>query len=152
MQGLHWFVENWFSVLSSVGVIGGLFFTAHSIRSETKTRKISNLIAMTANHREVWKELLNRPELTRIVDPSVEVNLRSITAQEQAFVSMVVIHVSSVYEALKGELLIKQQGLRRDVGMFFSLPIPRVIWEKIKTLQNEDFVAFVEECRRERSL
>jgi hypothetical protein len=80
------------------------------------------------------------------------VNLRSITAQEQAFVSMVVIHVSSVYEALKGELLIKQQGLRRDVGMFFSLPIPRVIWEKIKTLQNEDFVAFVEECRRERSL
>jgi hypothetical protein len=28
-----------------------------------------------------------------------------------------------------------------------SLPIPRAIWEKVKVVQNDDFVAFVESCR-----
>ncbi len=148
MEGLRWILENWFTVLSAVGVIGGLFFTAFSLRSETKTRKISNLIAMTANHREVWKELFHRPELARVVDSSADVTKQMITSDEEAFVNMVVIHTSSVYEALKDELLIKQEGLRRDVGLFFSLPIPRAIWERIKVVQNEDFVAFVETCRR----
>lgn len=148
MEGLHWLLNNWFTVLSAVGVVGGLFFTAFSLRSETKTRKISNLIAMTANHREIWKQLFQRPELARVVDSTADVTKRIITPDEEAFVSMVVIHTSSVYEALKDELLIKQEGLRRDVGLFISLPIPRVIWEKIKLVQNQDFVAFVEMCRR----
>lgn len=37
---------------------------------------------------------------------------------------------------------INPEGLRQDIGEFFSLPIPRAIWEKIKSLQNEDFVRF----------
>jgi hypothetical protein len=36
--------------------------------------------------------------------------------------------------------------LRRDVAQFFSLPIPRAVWEKTKVTQNDDFVAFVESC------
>ena len=103
---------------------------------------------MTANHREVWKELLHRPELARVVDPSADVTKQLISPVEQAFVNMVVLHTSSVYEALKNELVVKQQGLRRDVGLFFSLPIPRFVWEKIKLFQNADFVAFVEKCRQ----
>jgi hypothetical protein len=148
MEGLRWIAENWFTALSAVGVVGGLFFTAVSLHSETKTRKIANLLTMTANHREVWKEILHRPELARVVDKSADVVKQSVTPQEQAFVSMVVLHLSSVYEALKDELVIKQQGLRRDVAMFFSLPIPRAVWEKTRILQNADFVAFVEKCLR----
>jgi hypothetical protein len=148
MEGFRWLIENWFTALSAVGVVGGLFFTAVSLRSETRTRKISNQLAMTANHREVWKELFHRPELKRVLDAKADVRKPTITPEEEAFVSMVVLHVSSVYEALKNELVIKQQGLKRDVEMFFSLPIPRAIWERIKVVQNEDFVAFVEKCRR----
>jgi hypothetical protein len=144
----EWLAANWFTILNSVGIVGGLVFTAVSLRSETKTRKISNQLAMTANHREVWKELLHRPELARVVDPSADVTKQLISPVEQAFVNMVVLHTSSVYEALKNELVVKQQGLRRDVGLFFSLPIPRFVWEKIKLFQNADFVAFVEKCRQ----
>jgi len=148
MEGLRWIVENWFTALSAIGVVGGLYFTAVSLRSETKTRKIANLLAMTANHREVWKEIFHSPELARVVDSSADVAKQSITPEEQAFVNMVVLHISSVYETLKDELVIKQEGLRRDVGLFFSLPIPRAVWEKTKLFQNQDFVAFVEKCRR----
>jgi hypothetical protein len=51
---------------------------------------------------------------------------------------------SSVYEALKDELVIKQEGLRRDVRMFFSLPVPKAVWTKTKLLQNQDFAAFID--------
>lgn len=37
--------------------------------------------------------------------------------------------------------------MRRDVAWFFSLPIPKAVWEKLKPLQDEEFVAYVEECR-----
>ena len=148
MEGLRWIAENWFTALSAVGIVGGLFFTATSLRSETKTRRIANQLAMTANHRDVWKELFHRPELARVVDPAAEVAKQPLTPEEQAFVTMVILHLSSVYEALKDELVIKQHGLRRDVESFFALPIPKAVWEETKLLQNEDFVAFVEKCRR----
>lgn len=148
MEGLRWIAENWFTALSAVGIVGGLFFTAASLRSETKTRRIANQLTMTANHRDVWKELFEHRELARVVDPKAEVARQSPTPVEQAFVIMVILHLSSVYEALKDELVIRQHGLRRDVAAFFSLPIPKAVWEKTKLLQNEDFVAFVEKSRR----
>ena len=61
---------------------------------------------------------------------------------------MVVNHISSVYESLKDELVTKQEGLRQDVRSFFSLPLPKAVWEKTKIFQNQDFVKFVEMCRR----
>lgn len=148
MEGLRWIAENWFTALSAVGIVGGLFFTATSLRSETKTRRIANQLTMTANHRDVWKELFHNPALARVVDPTAEVAKQPLTPEEQAFITMVILHLSSVYEALKDELVIKQHGLRRDAAAFFALPIPKAVWEETKLLQNEDFVAFVEKCRR----
>ena len=147
MAGMgKWLTENWFTLLNAVGVVGGLFFTSISLRSETKTRKISNLLIMTSNHREVWKELLNRPHLARVLDESVDVSKQPITPEEWKFVSFVVLHTSSMYEALKDELVTKQQGLRRDVAAFFSLPIPKAVWEETRPFQNDDFAAFMESC------
>ena len=60
---------------------------------------------------------------------------------------MLVQHVNSVYQAMNDQLVVKMEGFRRDIAEFFSLPIPREIWEKLKPMQNDDFVAFVESCR-----
>jgi len=140
-------VENWMTVLNAVGVIGGLFLTARALRSETKTRRIANLLTVTRNHRELWKEFFEHPELARVLDASVDLAKRPITPGEQKFVNMVVNHISSVYESLKDELVTKQEGLRQDVRSFFSLPLPKAVWEKTKMFQNEDFVKFVESCQ-----
>lgn len=48
---------------------------------------------------------------------------------------------------MNDELVIKLEGLRRDVAQFLSLPIPKAIWEKTKVLQNDALVKFIEECR-----
>jgi hypothetical protein len=140
----QWLVENWFNLFSSLGIISGLWFTAVSLRSETKTRRIANLLTITANYREVWKGFYNSPELTRVVDPAANLAKKPITPAEDFFVLMIISHISSVYEALKDELVTKQEGLRRDVRSFFSLPVPNAVWTKTKQLQNQDFAAFIE--------
>lgn len=140
----QWLAENWFDLLSTLGIIGGLLFTAVSLHSETKTRRIANLLTITANYREVWKEFFQWPELARVIDPLADVAKQPVTPDEEFFVNMVISHTGSVYEALQDELLTKREGLRRDVRSFFSLPIPKAVWNNTKLLQNQDFAAFIE--------
>lgn len=138
-----WLVENWFTLLSSAGIIGSLCFTAISLRSETKTRRIANVLAITANHREIWEEFLRTPALSRVLDPNADVVSQPVTPTEEMFVNLVISHVNSVYYATNNELVIKWQNWRQDIGQFLSLPIPKAVWTKTKLLQNPDFAAFM---------
>lgn len=146
MAAWEWISQNWFDLFSALGISGGLLFTAVSLRSETKTRRVANLLTITANYRELWKEFFQWPELARVIDPAADVAKQPVTPDEEFFVGMVISHTSSVYEALKDELLIKQEGLRRDVKAFFLLSVPKAVWHKTKLLQNQDFAAFIDSC------
>ncbi|HEV2695674.1 MAG TPA: hypothetical protein VG347_22475, partial [Verrucomicrobiae bacterium] len=134
-----------------VSGIGGLWAAVFAIRKdaksrkeEAKARKISNLVAITANHRELWKEYSNHPEYKRVLDPNANLDEQPITSAEETFMSMWISQTSSTYEALKDDLLTKLEGFKRDVGQSFSLPIPNAVWQRTKLLQNQDFAAFIE--------
>jgi hypothetical protein len=142
-----WVSQNWFNLFSAIGIIATLGFAAFSLRSETKTRRIANLLTITANHREIWKEFLNDPKLARVRDAAANPAKQPVTDAERVFVNLVIQHINSVYRAMSDQLVVKVEGLRRDIAQFLSLPIPREVWEKIKVLQNDDFAAFVESCR-----
>jgi hypothetical protein len=147
MAGIRWLIENWVLALNSAGVIGGLFFTASSFHSEARTRRIANLLTITRNHREIWADFYRHPELARVLDASADIAKLPVTHEEEIFVNLVILHLNSVFYALKDELVTNQEGLRRDVWSFFSLPIPLTVWQRVKVLQNDSFVAFVEKCR-----
>ena len=148
MEGFHGLVENWISVLHAVGIISSFIFTALALRTDAKSRQIANLLTITSNHRQIWREFYLRPDLVRVLDPSADPTKKGLTPAEEEFVNFVILHLSSVYYATRDELVIKLDGLMMDVGSFFSLPIPQALWEKTKKFQNEDFVAFVEKCCR----
>lgn len=147
MEASQWIGEHLFDLVQSAGIIASLWFAAVSLRSDAKTKRVANLLAITANHREVWKEFLNNPRLARVRDAAADTAKQPVTDAERVFVAFVILHISSVYYAMSDQLVVKLEGLRRDVAQFLSLPIPREIWEKIKVVQNDDFVAFVESCR-----
>ncbi len=144
---LDWIGHNWFDLLSSIGIIGSLCFTGVSLHSETKTRRIQNLLSVIQNHRELWTDFYHHSELSRVLDPSADLIAKPITREEERFVKLVIQHVNGVFQAMKNGLIINPEGMRRDVGSFFSLPIPRAVWEQVRTLQNADFVRFVERCQ-----
>lgn len=146
----QWLADNFFNIVTTVCGTG-LWFTAFSIRKdaqarkeETKARKVANLLAITANHREIWKEYLNNSNLARVREATVDLAQKPVTLAEESFVDLVISHTSSVFEALKDDLLTSQEGLRLDVRSFFSLPIPNAVWTKTKLLQNRNFAAFID--------
>ena len=140
----QWLTENWFNLFSSLGIIGGLWFTAVSLHSETKTRRIANLLTVTANYREIWKEFFHSPILARVIDPAVDVTQSPITPVEELFVGLIISHINSVFYATNDALVVEWEGLRRDVGLFFSLLVPNAVWQRTKLLQNQDFAAFID--------
>jgi hypothetical protein len=142
-----WIANNWFNLLSSAGIIGGLWFTAVSLHSETKTRRVANLLTVIQNHRELWSDFYRSPQLSRVMDASVDIVRQPVTREEDRFVKLVIQHLNGVFQAMQNALVIKPEGVRRDVYSFFSLPIPKAVWQNARILQNDDFVAFVEACR-----
>jgi len=140
----EWFSQNWFNLFSAAGIIGGLWFTASSLRSETKTRRVANLLTVTANYREIWKGYFDNPELARVLDASADVVKQPVTPAEELFVGQIIFHISNVFYAMKDDLFVAQDGSRRDIAQFFSLPIPKAVWSKTKLLQNQDFAAYID--------
>ena len=140
----EWLSQNWVNLFSSVGIIGGLWFTAVSLRSETKTRRIANLLTVTSNYREIWKGYFNNPELARVLDPVADVQKSPVTPAEELFVGQIIFHIGNVFYAMKDDLLIAQEGSSRDIAQFFSLPVPKAVWSKSKLLQNQNFAAFID--------
>lgn len=147
MEILHWLIDHTLEVLNAIGIIGGLLFTAFSFRAETKSRRVSNLLSLTAAHRSIWKEQFEYPKLGRVLRTSVNLSQEPISREEEIFVNLVVQHLNVVFHTMQDELTIPPEGLRRDVASFFSLPIPTAVWEKLKTTQNDRFVAYVDACR-----
>jgi len=147
MEGARWIANNWVELLNAVGVVGGLFFTAAAVRAATRTQRVSNLLTVTTNHREIWKEFFRRPELARVLNADADIHKHPVTPEEAEFVNFVILHLVSFYYAMMDGTVVKLKGLRKDVRSFFSLPLPQAVWQKAKIFQNTDFVHFVESCQ-----
>lgn len=152
MEFLGWVSDNWFNILTIL-FGSGVWFAALSIykdakirKEEVKAQKVANLLSITASHREVWGIFLDRKELERVRDTAVNPLQEPITHAERVFVNLVIQHLNCVYYAKNDQLVVEHKGLRRDIAQFFSLPIPRAVWDKIKHFQNEDFATFVDSC------
>ena len=143
-----WTGQNWFNLFSLIGIIGSLLYAAASLRADVRSRQISNLLAITSNHREIWRDFGRTPAFQRVLDPAVDLKAHPVTPSEEVFVNMVISHIASVHHAVQKDLLVDVEGLKWDISEFFALPIPNLIWDTIKKSQNRDFVDYVESCRK----
>lgn len=144
MEVISWTGAHWLDLLQSVGIISGFAFTAHTIRKDSEARKIGHLIAMGQHRHAIWKQLHEHPGLSRLMDKRADVDAHPLTNEEQVFVTSLVVHLHSVHQAVKAKMFVKLEGMQKDIKSFFSLPIPKAVWEQVKPFQDEDFVEFVE--------
>ncbi len=141
---LNWLGDNWFTLLQSVGIVGGLVYTGSALRGDAKARQVENLFTLTKQHREIWSMLTDRPELSRIMEPAVDLTATPVTRDEELFVTFLVFHLGNAYRATQAGLFVGPERLKVDISSFFSLPIPRTVWKKIAALQDRDFARFVD--------
>ena len=142
----QWIGQNWFVLLQSLAIIASLLFTGISLRRDAKGRRIANLIDLTASHRDIWAQFDRRPGLARVLDPKADVTRKVVTDAEKIFVTLIILHLSSVPRA-GGCLSLTPDGLQQDVKTLFSLPIPNAVWgEDQASARYPKFVEFVDDC------
>jgi hypothetical protein len=139
-----WIGQNWLALVQTAALGGGLLFTGIAVMLDARARRVGNLIQLTQQHRDLWERLYMQSELARILDPAADPAKSPVTVEEEVFVTFLILHLSNAYYATRAGFYQKLPGLRKDIERFFSLPIPHAVWEKVKDLQDESFVRFVE--------
>ena len=140
---LPWFEQHWFSLLQSLGIVGGFAIAARSLSIDLRARKTEVFLSITAAHRDIWEHLVDRPELARVLDPAVDVSEAPPNPSEERFVLLILTHLNSVHLAMQNEVLPRSDGFIMDAGDFFSLPIPAVVLQKFLRYQDPAFQAFL---------
>jgi len=146
MVWFNWMRDNWFAILQTGGVIIAILFSGFALVLDGRSRRAGNLIILTDRHRDLWERMQTQPQLARILDPVVDLTRAPVTAEEEMFVIFIILHLSDTYYVIKAGFFDRPRGLRTDIRRFFTLPVPRVVWKKVRDLQEKAFVNFVESC------
>lgn len=148
MAFVKWFWNNWFELIQTVGIIASFGLAAFTAWKEVQARRIGNSIAISNQHREIWKAIYGQSEVARVLDKNADVKSEPLSIGEELFVTALIAHLSTVFRAMKHGEFVKLEGLRKDVQQFFGLPIPNAVWNKLKPLQDNHLVVFIESCLR----
>jgi hypothetical protein len=137
---------HWFALVQTGAVTAALLFAGLAFVLDVRGRRASNLIRLSERHRDLWERLYTNPQLGRILDPDADVARTPVTPEEELFMIFVFLHLSDTWHVIKAGFFEKPDGLREDIRRFFSLPIPRTVWRKVRDLQDKPFARFVEDC------
>jgi len=144
MEILGWLGTHWFELLQMTSILVGLFATVYTLRDDVKERRVENLLALTAAHREIWSRLYEKPELRRILHDDVDLEASPPSSDEQLFVHLLILHLNAALKARNSGMDFSDDALATDIRHFFAHPITQHVWQRSKLYQNPDFVAFVE--------
>jgi len=139
-----WIDGNWFNLIQTAGIVGSLLFGAATAQREAKTREIENHLTIAEQHRNLWNEARQRKDLDRIFQTDADVIKIPITVAESEFLNLVVGHFQAGWILSENGAAITLNEMRADVRDFFTLPLPRAVWERTKGMRNRRFVKFVE--------
>lgn len=144
-----WFSAHGHDWIQSVGIVGGLAFTALALRADTKSRRAENLIRITENHRALWTRFDEMPSLRRVLDPHPDLDTNPITHEEARFVQFIILHLHTTFQLARSGLYRQPTNIEDDVRSLLTLPVPRNVWDSLKSFQDRDFVDFVESALRQ---
>jgi hypothetical protein len=139
--------EDW----QLLGVLGGLVLScltillnAFAIFKNTSALKLQNSQEITKSHRELWKLTIKNPEkFKRILELKIDLLEKPITYEENRFVHLLLLHMSSTYMFYRKNYMEPIEQLKFDFDDFLSFPIPREVWLQSKHFFNNNFVRFV---------
>ena len=145
---LRWLEANWFNLVQSSSIVLGLVFAGLSFRRETRSRRLSNLLALKTEHRQLWNTIHSKPELARILRADVDLLAEPVRIEEEVFLRDLIVHVATAWELIRDGTPLDREAFRRDIAAFFSLPIPRRVWDGTTHAQAQSFIQFFESVMR----
>lgn len=144
-----WLKEYWFDLVQTLGIVGGLWFTGAAFCREVRARKMADYLTLVGHHRELWIDAHRRPELARMFTLEVDLVAAPISVMEEEFLNLVIVHFSTGWLMAQQDGLVDKALLKADARAFFSLPIPRVVWERTTHFRDPKFVEFIATALRD---
>ncbi len=141
---MAWLADNWFTALQTLAIVSSFVFTCLALRRDGHSRRVANLFVLTANHRELWERLFERPELRRVLSADADLERKPVTDDEHLFVQLLILHINTAHHAIKLGVMDAPEGFGADLRILFRHPVTRAVWQRLRDLQDRDFVAFLE--------
>jgi hypothetical protein len=138
----HW-VDSNFNVIQTIGILGSLLLAVIAAHREARAREGENLLTIAEQHRELWRVAANRKDLSRVFLVDADLT-QPISTAEAEFLRLVIFHFQTIWLIARSGGLLTLHELALDAEDFFSLPLPRTVWEETKKFKNPQFVRFVE--------
>ncbi|MDR3459662.1 MAG: hypothetical protein P4N60_19710 [Verrucomicrobiae bacterium] len=151
--------SSWFDhFIQTLGIVFGLLLNALATNRqakasdseakarerEAKSREIENILTLADHHRNLWGEISEHPELSRVFDESADAVKNPPTVLDEVFINKAFTQYLTGWRIVKAGGMTTKEELEDDMRWFFSLPLPRAVWEKNKVFKNQEFVEFVE--------
>lgn len=142
---VRWFFSHAAQLIESCGIVMGLFFTGFALRTDVRSRRVDILMRLTESHRALWIFFdERRADLKRVFDPHADVESEPVTPKEARFLQFFINHVAITFRTGKLGLYAGPDQLEMDLQEFFSRPVPRAAWEKLRRFQDRDFADYMQ--------
>ena len=89
----------------------------------TNARKVSDLLTLTAQHRELWNEVYRRPELSRIFATAADLVANPVSVAEERFLNEVIVHFNTGWHLARRKSLFSHS--RQHQGSLLPTRNPR---------------------------
>ncbi len=140
---IAWASDHWFSLVQTLGIVGGFVIAARSLSIDTRTRAAEIHLAITEAHRDIWENLVSNANLAEVLDPTRNVHTSPVAPIEERFVLLVLTHTAAVHRAMSLSVFKSWEGLEADVREFFMLPVPSCVLKRYLPYQEKAFIAFM---------
>ncbi len=143
-----WLDQDWFNLVQTVGIVASSLLATVTLRRETRARRLGDYLTVIQQHRELWSEAHRRPDLARIFQPEIDLIAAPVTVAEEEYLNLVIDHFHTGWLLVNDGVVLKAEVLAADARAFFSLPLPRRVWDTTRPQRDPLFVRFIEEALR----
>lgn len=142
-----WSIERWREIFELVGTPAALLFTGLALRIDARVRRAQTLLEITKQHRDLWSQFDERPELAGLFARERDMGARPLTDKEARFANFLFLHLRAAHGAHRGRIYAMPEHVAEDWREIFQAPAVVAAWERIKHLHDRRFVALVERYR-----
>ncbi len=149
---MAWIGDNALALLEAAAVVVGLVFTAYSVRRIAQTREAPFVADVVRDHRAIWTQAIEKPELSRVLQRDVDLEKSPVTESEKLFVNLIIMHLTATLNAVDKGVLAMPYATQRDLRAFFSLPIPDSVWRENENYRSPRLRSLVNSTQRPSNL
>jgi hypothetical protein len=121
-----------------------IFEVADTRPEISRMHKMDAIVDLIQQQHTIWLRFFDAPSLKRILEAKLDLSKNPVTEDETIFTSFIILHLTTVFIAVRRGMIPPPAKLDADLKSFFALPIPRVVWQQTKDRHDADTMSYLD--------